>query len=198
MRRLVIILCILMSLAAMACAPFGGGDKVRAYATAEEAVRQFVTGGANVAPQIVQSFRVHSTRPTDDGAVVIYSKVDPEYPGIKFVKYMFTKRVPQGWITTQGGGFGRAQEGTGQLVEHDVMVHSGGSGINSLGPYVIVYGLVLEPNKVAAVEAEFDTGEVVRDKAVGGVFALIGEGASRATEIRVLDKNGNQLQDLTP
>jgi hypothetical protein len=64
------------------------------------------------------------------------------------------------------------------------------------GRYAVVGGRVLAPGRVASVEAVFDNGRTVRQRADRGVFAIGSLGAKEAKELRALDADGRVLQSI--
>ncbi len=67
-----------------------------------------------------------------------------------------------------------------------------GGGAGEQGRYALVYGWASSPD-VSAVEAEFDTGAVVRSDAADRCFVVVAAGAVRVLSLRAYDRSGKML-----
>jgi hypothetical protein len=100
------------------------------------------------------------------------------------------------WQVSGNGSYGTAPTSapTKQLVEYGI---SRSASVNRSSPpgerYTILYGRVLQP-QVAAIEATFDNGKILRGRSSNGVFALLSAGATGVCELRLLGSDNQILQ----
>ncbi len=128
------------------------------------------------------SFRVHRVYEGRREALVLYTTDCLPGPSPYFGR-MQLGRIGRSWgelsrnATTMDDSV-RPEE----LVSHE----SGGLVAGTGERYAFVYGQILAPGRVRAVEASFDDGSVVRDAGAGGVFYLFADGSAGPCELRVL------------
>lgn len=133
-----------------------------------------------------QGIQVLSTHFWGGGAVVLY-QAQCRLPEVKVgservVGYQLLAREGWRWRVSSQGGY-RVQP-SGQLAKQ--LVEFGISqGKKGREPLTILYGQVLSP-KVAAIAATFDNGRVLREEIHQGTFVLVGIGATRLCELRIL------------
>ncbi len=82
----------------------------------------------------------------------------------------------------------------GPFISYDVMGAWGWS--KGIGNYEYVNGSVLEPGKVAAVEAVLGNGSTVRGDITRGVWVLFALESGGIREVRALDRDGRVLERL--
>jgi hypothetical protein len=146
-----------------------------------------------------EKFQVLSTHRWSQGVVVLYSAVCPgrnqREPMQRVIGHKVVKRNGTQWQISGSDSYGieTSDSPAERLVEFSIS--------KSLEPgrdrYAILYGQVLK-SKVAAVEATFDNGQVVRDHGDDGVFALLSPGATGICELRIIGRDNQILkqQDL--
>lgn len=139
-----------------------------------------------------EDFQVLSTYKWSKGVVVLYSALCPNNRQPAALERVFGHKVMERngkrWQVSGSDSFGEESQPSPseRLVNYDISKSS-----SSGDRYTILYGQILAP-KVAAVEATFDNGKVVRDEGMNGVFALISPGATGVCELRVLGPD-NQI-----
>lgn len=149
----------------------------------------------NVGPRRTASFRIGGTRPGPRGSsFVVYSAdcVLPDRPDATSHIVGYSLVEPDGWRWRATGGGARYEKAgvplAGDLINYDSRGNDGEG-------YAIVFGEVLS-ERAAVVEVVFDTGEIRRDDAKGGVFALHTPHAVAACELRVRGSAGGLLARL--
>ncbi len=160
-------------------------------ATPEEVTQRYVPHLGRPAPAHVQ---IHGTRTVPQGVVVLYTADMPAQdgpPNPPNMGYVFTTQRRGSWQATRST-YGSSFVAPGQLLDYRSGAFAGGA-----NTAVIVYGRVLSP-EVTAVEATFDTGQVVRDQVTGAMFSLIAPDATAACELRALDTHGNVVEQFAP
>lgn len=149
-----------------------------------------------------QGFKVLSTQVWSQGVIVLYSALCPL--GSRSDKatmqpvfgHRVVKRNGSTWQVSGGGSYNTEPDSASseQLVEYGISRSSNTNSSSSAGDrYTILYGRVLQP-KVAAVEATFDNGKILRGRSSNGVFALIAAGASGICEFRILGTDNQILK----
>jgi hypothetical protein len=105
--------------------------------------------------------------------------------------YVLKEQHGTRWQATEST-YGASVTESGQLAEYQSAAF-GGSGSHAW----IVYGRVLNP-AIVAVEATFETGQVVRDAVTDEMFGVVAAAATTVCDVRLLDAQGNVLQQLDP
>lgn len=164
--------------------------------TPEQAARQSLSAPGGDP----SSFRLASTRTLPSGKVVVLYYATHTLPSgnlIDTFNYTVLERASVGWQSVAGGG---GDSGKGRPAAELVKYGTGGGSLGMITErFAMVDGEALAP-EVVAVEATFDTGQVVRDLVVDGVFAVVLEGANDACEVRILGANDVVLRtdDVRP
>lgn len=146
-----------------------------------------------------EGFKVLSTQAWSQGVIILYSarcpvKNDNHKATMQTVLgHKVVKRNGTTWQVSGSGSYDTQVDSapSEQLVEYGISRSSNTRTSSQATPYTILYGRVLQP-KVAAVEATFDNGKVVRGKNSNGVFALLSPGATGICELRILGAD-NQI-----
>ena len=99
------------------------------------------------------------------------------------------RRISEGWQPCGGSGFGINYE----LSVSQIVQFSMGTGSCEQVQYAHLYGWAIAP-EVQAVEAEFDSGQVIRSKCTNKVFALVAANASQVIHFRVYDGSDQILK----
>ncbi|XGV95599.1 MAG: hypothetical protein ACAF41_23005 [Leptolyngbya sp. BL-A-14] len=149
-----------------------------------------------------QELKVLSTQAWSQGVIILYSALCPlESSSDKATMqpifgHKVVKRNGSTWQVSGGGSYG-AESGSApseQLVEYGISRSSNTNSSSRAGEhYTILYGRVLQP-KVAAVEATFDNGQILRGRSSNGVFALLAAGATGICELRILGADNQILK----
>lgn len=149
-----------------------------------------------------EGFKVLSTQTWSQGVVVLYSALCPVRNDRANVTmqpvfgHKVVKRNGSTWQVSGSGSYG-TEAGTvpsQQLVEYGISRSLNAKASTQPGErYTILYGRVLQP-KVAAVEATFDNGKILRGRSSNGVFAILSAGATGVCELRVLGADNQILQ----
>ncbi len=186
---------ILLACLALLAAALGGCTVLRPAVTAEQAVRSAVE--RMEPPGTAATMRVVGIRQSEQGTVVLYTYWRPATATVQAMPmfgYWIVKFDPArgGWQPSGGGGGNVTAAADDELITR-AMGSGGGTG----GWHSVVYGQVLSP-KVAAVEATFDSGQVVRDEPTGGAFALVVWEQADWCELRVLGEGGTLLHTISP
>jgi hypothetical protein len=100
------------------------------------------------------------------------------------------RHVPEGWQPCGGSGFGINYE---LSVSQIVQFSTGMGGSCEQVQYADLFGWAIAP-EVNAVEAEFDSGQVIRSKCTNKVFALVAANASQVIHFRVYDGSDQILR----
>ena len=134
--------------------------------TPEQAVRQAVAGNAQAGG--ANNFQVLGKRSWRDGVVVLYTTNDPWNPAQDTIGYMFVEQQRGSWqVRASSRGHSAVPASVNRRVDYGA-----GIGFAQVDPFFIVYGRTLAPD-VAAVEATFSDGQIVRDTTHDTVFALV-------------------------
>lgn len=140
-----------------------------------------------------QEFQVLGTYRWAKGVIVLYSALCPRKNAKgemqRILGHQVVEREGKSWEISSSDTYrvSRNQHPMEQLIEYGMSQIQEKNGDR----YVILYGQFLSP-QIAAVEATFDNGQVVRDDGKGKAFALIAAGASHVCELRLLGPD-NQL-----
>ncbi|MGH2543723.1 MAG: hypothetical protein ACRDIB_13045 [Ardenticatenaceae bacterium] len=138
------------------------------------------------------NFRVVATRDAPDGMIVFYTHHHPGgvEPGLGFTRpvdmfgYAVAERVPLGWRVNQAASSSASEVGEESLVH---------LGISGSAGNTTVYGRTTALG-VAAVEAHFLDGPILRDETGDGVFRLVADNDSTLCFLRLFDEEGQQLE----
>lgn len=131
----------------------------------------------------LDQFQAHLMQGYQGTQIVVYTgTLDDEGVSADFVGYATVKRNTVGWEVVDSSSVGGAPAPT--FVAY---------GTDLLPSATLVFGRVFS-EKVTAVEATFDTGQVVRFVPTDGVFALVGEQAQTMRELRVFGPADELLQ----
>jgi hypothetical protein len=171
--------------------PFSRGVPRVEGATPEEVTQRHVPNLGQPTPSHVE---IHGTRDTLHGVLVLYTAQRPRQAGPPTppnMGYVLTTQQGDTWQVAESA-YGGSLPLRGQAIDYRSGAFAGGRS-NTW----IVYGQVLDPD-VAAVEATFDTGQVMRDTVSGEMFGLIGANVATVCEVRALDAQGNVLQQFDP
>jgi hypothetical protein len=132
---------------------------------------------------------VHGTYDVAEGTLVLYSIQQPDrgrWPPLH-LGYVLVERRDDGWYPVDVQFSNQAQPPLVTYQSQPVR------DINETD--WIVYGRALSP-EVAAVEVRFDTGATLRDQVTDGTFAVVGDGASAACEVQVLNTQEQVIQQI--
>jgi hypothetical protein len=149
-----------------------------------------------------QGLKVLSTQAWSQGVIILYSALCPlESSSDKATMqpvfgHKVVKRNGSTWQVSGGGSYGTepGSASSEQLVEYGISRSSNtNSSSQASEHYTILYGRVLQP-KVAAVEATFDNGQILRGRSSNGVFALLAAGATGLCELRILGADNQILK----
>lgn len=136
------------------------------------------------------AFRALGTRKSGEQVLVFYEcrRGSDTYFG-----YAIMRRKGRGW----NGGVANAAT-TNNFPPADRLVYheSGGVQQEDDKSYSFVYGRILAPEKVGAVEALFDNGETLRDEGTGGIFYLETADSLGVCELGLLDKGGKVVRRI--
>ncbi len=162
----------------------------RGAQTPEQAVQQSQVGpGGKPMPMDLLGRRTLA-----NGTVIVLHRSTHAHPdGQQFDMFGYTlvDRIELGWQTGSSGGYG------GDMSPPIPFVAYGSGATFSNGRDLpIVWGETLLP-EVAAVEARFSNGAIVRDDVAGGVFAFASMTALSICELRVLGEAGKELRKIT-
>lgn len=145
------------------------------------------------------NFQILRTIRWEDGAVVLYRSLCPSKGHSAMQRvfgYQVIGRNGIQWELKGNGSYGSdtPPPEPEKLVEYGI----GKSQSTGKDRYMIVYGQALT-GRVTAIEATFDTGEVVYSRARDNVFALMAPGATQICELRVIGRYNQILRrdDLT-
>lgn len=128
-----------------------------------------------------KGFQVLSTHRWSKGVIVLYSALCPGGDTKTSMQQVFghqvVKRNGMNWQVSSSHSYGirKAKKPSEKLIEYGISQTKSAEGNSQNGEaerYTILYGQMLTP-KVAAVEATFDNGQILRDNGKSGVFALI-------------------------
>lgn len=141
--------------------------------------------------QKAQSYQVLSKQKWSRGVVVLYSAVCPgssQAPARQMFGHQLVERNGMNWQVSGSDSF-RTRSTTAKserLIDYRI------SRASKPGDrYTVLYGQILS-KKVAVVEATFDNGQILREQASNGVFALVAPGATGVCELRLFG-NDNQI-----
>ena len=180
--------------------------------TAEEAVRGAVCPTGDAPAELNE----RGTHRFEEGMLITYDArcssasggVSPPLPGYVLVEKLprFTFGPPDNpiwgtyfWaaLAPPIGRYEPAEQDTDPSSRAGLITHSAGNGKGrAFGVYAVLVGQVLAPERVASVEAVFDNGRRVRQRADQGVFAIAGLGASEVRELLALGVDGRVLQSV--
>jgi hypothetical protein len=141
-----------------------------------------------------EDLQVVSTQKWARGIVVLYSALCPgrsqKSPMLTIFGHKVVKRNGISWQISGGDSYGtKDPEGSSdQLVEYGIS-----KSITKGNRYTVLYGQILKP-KVAAVEATFNNGKILRDWSNNGAFVLIAPGATGVCELRLLGSDNQILR----
>jgi hypothetical protein len=172
---LIVILVIVLGLWARSMLP--------AYASPEQAVRQYWTRLNQNAPSPIVGFQVLDQRVMGERVLVLgsYSLArGSEY--IQNVSYAFVRNGPFGWYV------GSAQS-VGKSPLLDLVLYA----VDRKDGEQLAYGQILSA-EVASVEILFANGETRRDAGVNGGFAILFPPGRQFAELRLIDQQGEILQ----
>lgn len=155
----------------------------------------------------IRDVEVLSRHRWEKGLIVLYSAVcttkDTKGRMQRVFGHQVVQRQGMNWQVSSSDSYSvsHPQQSSEKLIEYGI---SQAVGKNAGKPkeqgdrYTILYGQFLTP-RVAAVEATFDNGQVIRDDGAGKAFALISTGATRVCELRILGPDNQLLrkEDLT-
>lgn len=162
--------------------------------TPEDALRHGITlFGREALPLGFQILKMYPVPNADTTQVAFYRflRLSGDTPprvtpmiGIEFIQ-----RQPNQW-SAQGGQVIARTAPAAALVDY---IHS----THHIGPTTIetVFGFVVSPD-VQAVEATFDTGQVMREPVVHESFVIVASGTRGIRELRVLDQHGQVLRHI--
>jgi hypothetical protein len=189
MKRLLVGITGLVGLTASSCA-----ISILATALPKDLIQQSVVCPTDGKTK-VENFEVVSTHRWSHGIVVLFSGLCPGDNQKAAMKRIFGHKVVKrngiNWEVSGSDSYspknssGRPEK----LVDYSVSR----SLKQSSNRYTVLYGQVLKP-KVAAVEATFNNGQIVRDRSDNGVFALIATGATGVCEVRILGSDNQILR----
>lgn len=150
-----------------------------------------------------EGFKVLSTQAWSQGVIILYSALCPvatdnEKTTMQPVfGHKVVKRNGSTWQVSGSESYGTEPNPSPseQLVEYGISRSS--SNTTSTAPegerYTILYGRVLQ-SKVAAIEATFDNGKILRGRSSNGAFALLAAGATGICELRILGADNQILK----
>lgn len=155
--------------------------------------------------KVAHGLQVLGTHRWAKGVIVLYSAMCPTNDGKASTQRVFghqvVKRDGMGWQVSSGGSFGMGNSPKmtePKMTEPKTAEQLIDYGISRSKPeesdrYLILYGQILN-SKVAAVEATFNNGQVLRDSGRDGAFALVAPNATEICELRVLGTNNQILR----
>lgn len=157
--------------------------------TIEDAVRR--TNGCD--PPL-NTIEIKSTYLLDHGSLIVYTAVCPPSPGqpMNLPVYGFAQVFRQmgGWMDGSGLSVGTLDSpAAGALID----VNRGGSVSDDGKNYFVLFGKVYSP-RVAALEIVLSNDERRRETPQNGYFAFMIDNGMDVQQLRVLDANGNILQ----
>jgi hypothetical protein len=141
-----------------------------------------------------ENLQVVSTQKWAQGIVVLYSALCPgrsqKAPMLTIFGHKVVKRNGISWQISGGDSYGTKDPGgaSDQLVEYGISKST-----TQGNRYTVLYGQVLKP-KVAAVEATFNNGKILRDWSNNGAFVLVAPGATGVCELRLLGSDNQILR----
>ncbi len=181
-----VIALVLMATLMVACGATGGVGTPEAAAV--EHVRQMGPPGSGFSRG--RDVEVHGTYDVAEGTLVLYSIQRPDneqWPPLN-LGYVLVERREDGWYPVEVQFNNESQPP--QLVTYQSQPVRDVSETDW-----IVYGRALSP-EVAAVEVRFDTGATLRDQVTDGTWAVVGDGASAACELRVLNAQEQVMEQI--
>lgn len=165
-----------------------------------------------------QEIEVLGTYHWEKGVIVLYSALCPTASGKASLQRIFghevVKRDGLNWQVSSRDSYSinSSQGSAEKLIEYRISQSTRptsspqttfrvfSSRNQSQGDrYTLVYGQILSP-QVAAIEATFDNGQVVRASGDAKTFALLSANSSRICELRIFGKDNQILrkEDLAP
>jgi len=141
-----------------------------------------------------EDLQVVSTQKWAQGIIVLYSALcpgkDQKSPMQAIFGHKVVKRNGISWQVSGSDSYGTKDPGdaSDQLVEYGIS-----KSLNKTDRYTVLYGQILK-SKVAAVEATFNNGQILRDWSNNGTFALIAPGATGVCELRLLGSDNQILR----
>jgi hypothetical protein len=149
--------------------------------------------GQNHQPETLQ---IVETQDWTEGKIVLYEgicrQVQDTSP-LAVTGYQVFVRRGMTWQATSGGSVTAPRQETtsDRLINYYTVGQV--EGRNSNDRYTMVEGQI-SSSDVVAVEARFDTGEVLRDRVEQGRFVTIAAGADRACELQILGASDRLLE----
>ena len=208
MKRLLIGLTALIGLTTSSCAL-----SILATTLPKDLIRQNVVC-PNDRKAKVENFQILSTQRWSQGVIVLYSALCPakeKQEGMqKVLGHKVLKRHGISWLVSGGDSYtsdDQPAHKAEKLLDYDIskaLPTPAGKTVvktdRSVKPgaarqenYTLIYGKVLH-KKVAAIEATFDNGMILRDRIENQVFALMAPGATGVCELRVLGSDNQILR----
>ncbi len=174
-----------MATLVVACGATGGIGTPEEAAVAH--VRQMGPPGSGFSRG--RDVEVHGTYDVAEGTLVLYSIRQPgntQWPPLN-LGYVLVEQREDGWYPVDVQFSNEAQPPSVTYQSEPV---------RDVGEMDwIVYGRALSPD-VAAVEVHFDTGATLRDQVTDGTWAVVGDGATAACEVRVLNTHEQVIQQF--
>ena len=172
---LIVILVILLGLWARSTLP--------AYASPEQAARQYWTRLNQNTPSPIVGFQVLDRRVLGERVLVLSSySLAGESESIQNVSYAFVRNGPFGWYV------GHAQS-VGKSPLPDRVLYA----VDRKDGEQLVYGRILSAD-VSAVEVMFENGETLQEAGTNGVFAILFPAGRQFAELRLIGQQGEILQ----
>jgi hypothetical protein len=153
---------------------------------------------AHDAYAIPSSLKLLRRQPWELGQIILYQyQVHQEFENrsrqiIDVLGCQVFRQVPEGWSPCGGSSFGINYA---LPVSHLVQLASGTGSCEQVH-YADVYGWAIAP-EVTVVEAEFDSGQVLRSECTNNVFALVAANATQVIRFRVYDGSDQVLLQQT-
>ena len=150
---------------------------------------------AHDATAIPSSLQLLRRQPWELGQIILYQyqvhqDFEPRaHPVIDVLGCQVFRQIPEGWSPCGGSGFGINYE----LPVSHIVQFANGSGSCEQVRYADLYGWAIAP-EVTALEAEFDSGQVVRSECINKVFALVAANAAQVIRFRVYDGSDRILK----
>lgn len=150
--------------------------------------------GAQTGRAPLTNYEPLAQRDIGNGLVVVVHRyveaATPERPATPWFGYGVAEQTDNGWFSPSSGAVGLdPPPPAGNLVMHSI----GYTGYQTDRSFI--YGETLAP-EVAAVEATFNTGQILRDEADDGVFVLAAPRNATSAELRVLRQDGTVLRTV--
>jgi hypothetical protein len=153
-----------------------------------------VQRGLQIGRASITKHELLGQRDIGNGLVVVVHRyveaATPERPATPWFGYGVAQQTDNGWFSPGTGAVELAPPPpAGNLVIHGV----GYTGYQTDTRFV--YGQTLAP-EVTAVEALFNTGQVLRDEADDGAFVLAAPKNATSTELQVIGQDGAVVRTL--